>query len=42
MNPRINIGRGITGTLRYIQGEGRDPITNQPIKLAPGQKSGRP
>jgi hypothetical protein len=39
VNPRINTGTGITGTLRYIQGEGRHPMTNRLLKLVPGQKS---
>jgi ketosteroid isomerase-like protein len=39
MNARITIGKGITSTLRYVQGEGRDPVTNELLKLAPGQKS---
>jgi hypothetical protein len=39
MNPRITIGKGITGTLRYLQGEGRDSITNELLKLMPGAQS---
>ena len=39
MNVRIGTGTGITGLCRYVQGEGRDPVTNQPIKPAPAQKS---
>ena len=30
---------GISGALRYVQGEGRHPMTNELLKLAPGQKS---
>ena len=39
MNPRIATGTGITGALRYVQGEGRHPVTNELLELAPGQKS---
>jgi hypothetical protein len=27
MNPRINVGKGVTGAVRYVLGEGRDPKT---------------
>ena len=30
---------GISGALRYVQGEGRHPMTNELLKLAPVQKS---
>jgi hypothetical protein len=37
MIPRIKVGRGITGAVRYILGEGRDPVTGDTKDLAPGQ-----
>jgi Ti-type conjugative transfer relaxase TraA len=36
MNIRIQTGKGVTGALRYVQGEGRDPKTGKLIDLAPG------
>src|SRR3954452_3416087 len=39
MNIRIQTGQGITGCLRYVQGEGRDPKTGKVIELAPGAES---
>jgi hypothetical protein len=36
MNIRIQTGKGITGALRYVQGEGRDPKTGKLIELAAG------
>jgi Ti-type conjugative transfer relaxase TraA len=36
MNFRIQTGKGITGALRYVQSEGRDPKTGKLIELAPG------
>lgn len=32
-------GRGISGAIRYVLGEGRDKETNKLIRLAPGEKS---
>jgi ATP-dependent exoDNAse (exonuclease V) alpha subunit len=29
MNPRINVGTGVTGATRYVLGEGRDPKTGE-------------
>jgi Relaxase/Mobilisation nuclease domain len=29
MNPRINVGKGVTGCVRYVLGEGRDPKTGE-------------
>ncbi len=29
MNPRINVGKGVTGAVRYVLGEGRDPKTGE-------------
>jgi hypothetical protein len=29
MNPRINVGKGVTGCVRYVFGEGRDPKTGE-------------
>jgi Ti-type conjugative transfer relaxase TraA len=39
MIPRIKVGRGVTGAVKYILGEGRDPVTNEPKELAPDQKT---
>jgi hypothetical protein len=39
VNVRITTGKGITGTLRYVQGQGRHPVTDELLELAPGQKS---
>ena len=36
MNTRIQTGKGVTGALRYVQGEGRDPKTGELIELDPG------
>jgi Ti-type conjugative transfer relaxase TraA len=38
MNPRIQIGRGITGAMRYVLGEGRDPETGQFAQRTDGQR----
>jgi hypothetical protein len=29
MNVRINVGKGVTGAVRYVLGEGRDPKTGE-------------
>ena len=34
MNPRINVGKGVTGAVRYVFGPGRDPKTGE-LKQAP-------
>ena len=39
MTPRINVGRGVTGAVRYVVGQGRDPKTGQVKELAAGEKS---
>lgn len=39
MKPRINTGKSITGLLRYVKGQGRDPKTGQFRKLEPGEES---
>jgi Ti-type conjugative transfer relaxase TraA len=39
LNSRITIGKGVSGAVRYAMGEGRDPVTRQLRKLAPGEKS---
>jgi Ti-type conjugative transfer relaxase TraA len=39
LTPRITIGKGISGAVRYAEGEGRDPVTRQLKKLAPGEQS---
>ena len=36
MNIRIQTGKGVTGALRYVQSEGRDPKTGKLIELASG------
>jgi AAA domain/Relaxase/Mobilisation nuclease domain len=40
MNPRINVGRAVTGAVRYVFGEGRDPVTMQ-FKPRPEDGSSR-
>jgi len=39
MKPRIKTGKSITGLLRYVKGQGRDPKTGQFITLEPGEES---
>ncbi len=39
MIPRCQIGKGVTGAVRYILGEGRHPETGQLRKLGPDQRS---
>ncbi len=39
MNPRINLGKGVTGTVRYVLGQGRDAKTGHFRKLNPGEES---
>jgi hypothetical protein len=39
MNPRINVGRGVTGAVRYVLGQGRDPKTGALKDLMPGEDS---
>lgn len=39
MIPRLNVGRGVTGAVRYALGEGRDPFTMQPRKEPAGDRS---
>jgi Ti-type conjugative transfer relaxase TraA len=39
LTPRITIGAGITGAVNYARGEGRDPVTRELKKLAPGEQS---
>jgi Ti-type conjugative transfer relaxase TraA len=39
MNPRINVGRGVTGAVRYVLGQGRDPKTGVLKELMPGDDS---
>jgi hypothetical protein len=36
---RIQTGKGITGALRYVRGQGRDPQTGQFRALEPGEES---
>lgn len=37
MNPRIQIGRGITGAMRYVLGNGRDPETGRFVHRTDGK-----
>src|SRR3984893_525738 len=39
MNTRINVGRGVTGAVRYVLGQGRDPKTGALKELMPGTDS---
>ena len=39
MNPRINVGSGVTGAVRYVLGQGRDPKTGELKELAPDEQS---
>lgn len=39
MIPRINVGKGATGAVRYVLGQGRDPKTGELKDLAPGEQS---
>jgi len=39
VNPRLNPGKGVTGAVLYVLGEGRDPITKELKQLPPGGKS---
>ena len=39
MKPRIQTGRGISGALRYVKGQGRDPKTGRFKTLEPGEES---
>src|SRR3984893_2662896 len=39
MNTRINVGRGVTGAVRYVLGQGRDPKTGALKELMPGDES---
>jgi Ti-type conjugative transfer relaxase TraA len=39
MIPRCKIGKGVTGAVRYILGEGRHPETGDPKKIGPDQIS---
>jgi Ti-type conjugative transfer relaxase TraA len=40
MNPRLNVGKGVTGAVRYALGEGRDPKTGE-LKDRPEDGSSR-
>ena len=35
----MTMGMGITGAVNYARGEGRDPVTREFKKLAPGEES---
>jgi Ti-type conjugative transfer relaxase TraA len=37
MNPRLNIGKGVSGAARYVLGQGRDPKTNEVKRAAAGE-----
>jgi Ti-type conjugative transfer relaxase TraA len=39
MIPRCKVGKGVTGAVRYILGEGRHPETGDPRKIGPDQIS---
>ena len=39
MIPRMNVGKGVTGAVRYVLGQGRDPKTGELKELAPGEQS---
>src|SRR4051794_21822331 len=39
MNPRINVGKGVTGAVRYVLGEGRDPKTGELKELSENGKT---
>lgn len=39
MIPRCRVGKGVTGAVRYILGEGRHPETGNPRKIGPDQIS---
>ena len=39
MIPRCKVGKGVTGAVRYILGEGRHPETGDPKKIGPDQIS---
>jgi Ti-type conjugative transfer relaxase TraA len=39
MNPRINVGRGVTGAVRYVLGQGRDPKTGEVKELTADEQS---
>ena len=41
MKPRIQTGRGISGALRYVKGQGRDPKTGGSRPSNPARKAGR-
>src|SRR4051794_12174135 len=37
--PRLQTGKGVSGAVRYVMGEGRDPRTGELKELAPGAQS---
>ncbi len=39
MTPRLNVGKGVTGAVRYVLGEGRDPKTGELEEQPDGLKS---
>jgi Ti-type conjugative transfer relaxase TraA len=39
MTPRINVGKGVTGAVRYVFGPGRDPKTGELKEMPPDSKS---
>ena len=39
MMPRLKTGKGVTGAVRYVLGEGRDHKTGELKELAPGAQS---
>ena len=38
MIPNIAVGEGITGSVRYVMGQGNDPVTGARLQLAEGEK----
>jgi Ti-type conjugative transfer relaxase TraA len=39
MIPKLHVGKGVTGAVRYVLGEGRDPASHELKELKPGQQS---
>jgi Ti-type conjugative transfer relaxase TraA len=39
MTPRINVGKGVTGAVRYVFGQGRDPKTGELKERVAGEES---
>jgi Relaxase/Mobilisation nuclease domain len=39
LNARLSLGKGITGSLAYVMGQGNDPVTKKRLELGEGEKS---